>query len=265
MTRIARHYLHVCFFIFLFLPIIASAQTTSSAPFIYVEHASQPIIEQGSETSWPMASITKLMTALVLADLRINWNKIIAFEKSDEVGGARLKVTTGARYRRTDLLHASLIGSANNATHALARTSGVASGEFIALMNEKAQTLGMHSTAFVDSTGMETGNVSTARDISRLITAAEQNKFLRVIAQKKRYSFVSRDVKKSKHTVQNTNMILLDNEPILIGKTGYLDDSRFNFAARIPHAGGPVTVIVLNAPSKKESFQLTRTFASMVP
>lgn len=252
---------------FLLLPTQASAQTiaTTSPPIIYVEHATQPIIAEGSDRAWPMASITKLMTALVLFDLPIQWNGVVSLQKIDEVGGARLKVKNGARYRRIDLLHASLIGSANNATHALAQTSGVSREEFVVMMNEKAHTLGMTNTKFVDPTGMETGNMSTARDIARLITTAAGNDRMRAIAQKKRYTFTSRDAKPAKHTVQNTNIMLMDNEPMLMGKTGYLEDSRFNFAARIPHVGGPVTVVILNAPTKKESFQLTRTFVNMVP
>lgn len=247
---------------FLLLPQVVYA----ADPIIYVEKNAEPIIEQGSELKWPMASITKLMTALVLVDLHPRWRAVAVMTKDDEVGGARMAVAKdGGRYRRIDLLHASLIGSTNNATHALARTSGVTLGAFITLMNEKAQTLGMTHTTFVDPTGMETGNVSTARDIARLIGAAEAQPLLKKIARTKTYAFQSLDPEPRAHKLRNTNQMLMQNEPVIIGKTGYLEDSRFNFVARIPSANGPVTVVILNAPTKNESFQLTRTFASMAP
>lgn len=253
------------FALFIFL-LIAPHVAYAQEPIIYVEKNADAIIEQGSEVQWPMASITKLMTALVLTDIRPAWRAVVSMNTQDEVGGARLAVAKeGGRYRRIDLLHASLIGSANNATHALARTSGVPLTAFVALMNEKAQTLGMTHTTFVDPTGMETGNVSTARDIARLIAAVEQQPLLKQIARKKSYSFASLAAKPKKHTVRNTNQLLMQDEPVILGKTGYLEDSRFNFVARIPSATGTVTVVILNAPTKNESFQLTRTFASMAP
>ncbi|MCX6780725.1 MAG: serine hydrolase, partial [Candidatus Magasanikbacteria bacterium] len=218
----------------------------------------------GSTISWPLASITKLMTALVLSDMDLNWNASVKLSGVDEVGGARLRVAVGGVYRRIDLLHASLMGSANNATNALARTSGLTKQEFVARKNAKAKQLGMLHTHFTDPTGIRTTNVSTAYDISLLIEAAAKDARILPIEQKKTYTLRSIAKKPRVHTIKNTDSLLQRGVDVQVAKTGYLVESKYNFAVKASDAAGnECTVVVLGAPSMARSIQLASKFGNL--
>lgn len=251
-------------FLIIFTLNVFPAHTWAQEPIILVRDDGKTIYESGSNVVWPAASITKLMTTLVLVDLKKNWAQPVTLTKIDEVGGARLRVAVGGKYRAIDLLHAGLMGSANNAMAALARTSGITKREFIKQMNAKARKLGMAHTTFVDPTGMSPKNVSTAEDIAGLIEAARKNSTIRQIGQKESYTLQSIAKKPREHTIINTNALLADDSGVVLGKTGYLNESRYNFAMVAAAVDGTNrTVIVLNAPSKELSFQLAREFGSI--
>lgn len=219
------------------------------------------VANEGADTVWSLASISKLMTAIVLSEMKLNWNAAVVQTKADEVGGARLRVAVGSKYRRIDLLHASLMGSANNSTHALARTSGLTMPQFVARMNAKAKQLGMKNTHFVEPTGLSPKNVSTASDIAILVQAANKIPRISSIGKKNSYTLTSVGKKPKSHTIKTTNKLLLAGENVSLGKTGFIDESRYNFTVvgQSP-AGGNRTVVVLNAPSSETSFKLAKAY-----
>lgn len=243
-----------------FLP----AQVWAREPMVVVRDGGKTIYESGSNVVWPAASITKLMTTLVLMDMKKSWTRSVTLTKADEVGGARLRVAVGGRYKAIDLLHAGLMGSANNAMAALARTSGVTKKTFVKRMNAKAKKLGMAHTTFVDPTGMSPKNVSTAEDLAILIETARKNKIIRQIGQKETYTLRSIAKRPRVHTINNTNALLADDSGVVLGKTGYLNESLYNFAMVAAAADGTDrTVVVLGAPTKASSFQLAREFGKL--
>jgi len=219
------------------------------------------VADEGANKVWCLASISKLMTAIVLNEMKINWSAPVVQSKADEVGGARLRVAVGSQYRRIDLLHASLMGSANNSTHALARTSGITMPQFVARMNAKAKELGMKNTRFVEPTGLSSSNVSTAKDISIMIAAASKIPRIADIGKKNSYTLTSIGRKPKLHTIKTTNKLLLAGENVSLGKTGFIDESGYNFTVvgQSP-AGGTRTVVVLNAPSSAKSFTLAKAY-----
>ena len=146
------------FFGIIFALLLPSGKPAQAA-MVYVREGNTIIRDTDSSVQWPLASITKLMTTLVLMDMQVNWNGSVKLTRADEVGGARLRVAVGGVYRRIDLLHAALMGSANNAINALARSTGLTRKQFVARMNAKAQELGMTDTHFVDPSGIQTANV----------------------------------------------------------------------------------------------------------
>lgn len=252
--------------LFIGTPQLVCAQdaTSFSQPIIVVRESGALVYSQNGDVVWPIASITKLMSAMVLLDARLSWHTPVTLAHSDEVGGARLRVRVGQRYRRIDLLYAALMGSANNAIHALARTSGLTPKNFVARMNAKARALGMTHTTFVDPTGIDPRNISTASDIARMVEAARTYTTIARIAQTKTYSLVSVARRPVPHTIKNTNELLAQGAPIAIGKTGYLVESRYNFAmiARAD-TGRERTVVVFNAPSMAASFHIAREFGNL--
>lgn len=230
--------------------------------FVFENH--EVVADIGGDTRWCLASISKLMTALVLHDLNLDWNAAVIQAKADEVGGSRLRVAVGSKYKRIDLLHASLMGSANNSTHALARTSGLSMTQFVARMNAKAKALGMNNTRFVEPTGLSPENVSTAKDIAILVEAANRIPRLEAIGKKTSYTLRSVAAKPKEHTIKTTNKLLLAGENVALGKTGFIDESRYNFTVV---GQGPTglerTVVVLNAPSSAASFKIAQHYIDL--
>ncbi len=245
---------------FFFTPLCVSA----AEPFVYATENNSVVYNNGGSEIWPIASLTKLMTAMVLADMKLNWNAPVALVHKDELGGARLRVRVGQAYRRIDLLHASLMGSANNATHALARTSGLTMAQFVTRMNAKARELGMVSAHFVDPTGLDIKNTASAEDVALLVTAARHYTLIHEIGMKKKYTLLSLGKNPREHTIKSTNKLLREGESVELGKTGYLVESQYNFAMVCNSAtGGERTVVVLGAPSESRSFQIARQYANL--
>jgi D-alanyl-D-alanine endopeptidase (penicillin-binding protein 7) len=240
---------------------VTPSVTNKDGALVVVIDDGTVVANEGADQIWSLASISKLMTAIVLNEMNLNWNAAVVQSKADEVGGSRLRVAVGSKYRRTDLLHASLMGSANNSTHALARTSGITMPQFIARMNAKAKQLGMKNTRFVEPTGLSEKNVSTARDIAILVEAANKIPRISAIGKKNSYTLTSVAKKPKTHTIKTTNKLLLAGENVSLGKTGFIDESRYNFTVvgQSP-AGGSRTVVVLNAPSSETSFKLAKAY-----
>ncbi len=244
--------------------VFAATASDMRKPIIYVKRDGVIISDDLATVTWPVASITKLMTAMVLTDMNLDWSKSVSLMRSDEVGGARLRSPVGTRYSRNDLLHASLMGSANNATHALARTSGVSLPYFVAQMNKKALALGMVNTHFVDPTGIEIENVSTAEDLAKLVEAAGTYPSIAKIGTTDYFTLYTLAKRSVAHPIKTTNKLLLNGDSVQLGKTGYLIESQYNFAMiGTDKTGAHQTVVVLGAPSMNASFQIARAHANM--
>lgn len=211
---------------------------------------------KNENASWRPASLTKLVTALVVLDKNPSLKGNVIMKKDDEVGGARIATKTGVSYRVNDLFNASLIASANNATNALARSTGISRDEFVKLMNEKALSLGATNTLFVEPTGISENNFTTATDFVKIAKVAFENKLISGVSQKKDYKFSAVNNKKYVHKIKSTNQ-LLGSEDLIIkgGKTGYIDESQYNFVTRMQDKSGKdVIVLVLGSKDKQSEF-----------
>ncbi|MEK7557258.1 MAG: serine hydrolase, partial [Patescibacteria group bacterium] len=128
--------------------------------------------EQNGFERRPIASITKLVTAMVALDHGIPWEEAATIELEEYVQGGRLLLHPGETVSVRDLFHASLVASANNATLAYVRALKISEEEFVREMNRKAVSLGLEQTEFTDVTGLDVGNISTAYEVARLAEAA---------------------------------------------------------------------------------------------
>jgi serine-type D-Ala-D-Ala endopeptidase (penicillin-binding protein 7) len=240
--------------------------TVTAQSLLVLDKASgKVILSKNADTLRIPASITKLVTALVVLDAKPNFKLPVAMVAEDEVGGTRIRSKVGVRYTVGDLLHASLIASANNATHALARSLGLPMQEFVARMNAKAQSLGAINTAFVDPTGIDAANITTARDIAKIAAAAFAHPTIKKISVTPKFKFRSLEKKKFlAHTITNTNQLLLDRGVIVAGgKTGYLDESRYNFVTELKDINGKnVIVVLMGSASKKAEFNEAKQLAT---
>ncbi|MBN1584868.1 D-alanyl-D-alanine carboxypeptidase [Candidatus Uhrbacteria bacterium] len=225
------------------------------------------LLSKNSLAQWPIASITKLMTAMVVLDSGIPLNRVMTLETQDEVGGARLRMDVGSRLTVQNLLYATLIGSANNTAHALARSTGLSIPEFVAEMNRKAEEIGLTETAFADPTGLELDNVSNAREVAVMLAYAMDN-----------YHEIRRAASTSKQTVmsmdgeirelEHTNKLLTDPNNglyVLGGKTGYLIESQWNLALKVrDHRKRPVIAVIFGSDAQNWVFSETERAVTWV-
>ena len=225
------------------------------------------VFSKNANTKYPAASLTKIVTALVVLDTNPDLKKQVAITKSDQTmgacgrGGGCIKTKPGVKYTIDALFHAALLPSANNAAAALARSTGLSTKQFAARMNAKVKALGAANSKFYEPTGMNKNNLLTAADYSKIMAAAFANPYLRDIEQKGSYDLVSTNDARYNQTVKNSNKLLAQDDLTIIGaKTGYL--TRYNFAAVLKYNGGrELSIVVLNEKHMYSAFGDTRNLA----
>ena len=204
----------------------------------------------------PIASITKLMTVLVALEHARLDDVVTVTPQAAEVGESSVELRRGERLTVHDLAIAALVPSANDAATALAAYVGHGSiPRFVALMNAKARALGLTSTHFVNPHGLdEPGHVSSARDVTALLTAALRNPFIR------HWSTRSTATIAGGRSLTSTDD-LLGTLPLVGAKTGHTDGAGWSQVAAAQEGGARVTVAVLGAPSED---QRNRDLAALV-
>lgn len=244
----------------------------SARSYVVIDKATgATLLQKDAGSLWTPASLTKLVTALVFLDTKPNLKKIVSIKQSDQVGGgcsaggACIYTKPGVSYRLNDLFNASLVASANNATFAVARSTGLSNAEFIKRMNQKAKDLGAYNTVFVEPSGMDPANISTVSDFAKIVEAAFNNSTIKQITGKKTYAFKSTNNKRYSHNLKNTNKLLGDGDlAMALGKTGFLDESRYNFAAEVKdRVGNTMIVVLFGSRSSAMQFQETKQLAQM--
>lgn len=219
--------------------------------------------EKGGFERRPIASLTKLMMAMVAFDLGIPWDKEVEILPQENVVGGRLMVFAGERVTMRDLWHASLLGSANNATLALVRNLAASEREFVQAMNRKAIELGLEQTEFVDVTGLDPDNVSTAYEVVRMAEAAWRDypDIARTTAVPE-YRFTVSNGRE--HTIKNTNKLITERGMALTGsKTGYLYEANFCLVAQGAGMQSGLVASVLGSPSEWDSMQDVQTLLQL--
>ncbi|MGC3819687.1 serine hydrolase [Acinetobacter sp. G11] len=209
------------------------------------------LYSKNSNTAFPIASLTKLMTAVVIADARLNMSEKITLQQADfSCSGCKSSSSTlraGDSMNRAEALLFALMKSENPAASALARTFPGGRAAFISAMNAKAKALGMHSTHYIESTGLHPGNVSSARDLGILVNTASQYGLIRQFSTTPSYDFnLGYRVLKS----NNTNALVRNGGwNINISKTGYINEAGRCVAMHTTLNNRPAVVVLLGADS----------------
>ena len=241
----------------LFFLVAPSHILAANGPNIKARHAlvldekGEILFSKKADSPTPIASITKLMMAMVVLDAKQNLKKVLTITKADrdklKNTGSRLRY--GARLTREQMLKIALSASDNRAAHVLARYYPGGEKPFINAMNAKAQLLGMSSTHFRDPTGLNPGNISTARDLALMIDAAMNYPFIRKASTTRQINV--RPFKKGKALeFKVTNRLLRNNNynwTIYLSKTGYINEAGRCLVMRAKTAGKTVTIVLLNA------------------
>lgn len=221
------------------------------------------LLEKDADAVRSIASITKLMTIMTARETGLDPETVVALQHSDEVGGGRLKVPVGTKLSVRNLAAAAIVGSANNAANAVARATGLSKEEFVARMNAKAAAMGLASTVFADPTGLEAGNVSTAREIALLARATFADPWIAPYAAAPTYDVVTA---RGTRTIPNTNRLVRDGAvTVLAGKTGYIDEAGYTLVTGLKRPGGrDLLVVVLGSSTKSLSFRDAKALAERV-
>ena len=195
----------------------------------------------------PIASITKLMTAIVILDAGLNLEQRVAIsgEDYDYLKGTRSRLRPGTVLTRDELLLLALMSSENRAAASLARTFPGGTEAFVAAMNAKARALGMNDTRFVDPTGLSSGNVSSARDLARLVAAAHEFPLIREYSTRESATVhaLGRPL-----DYRNTNGLVRSAQwDIGLSKTGYISEAGRCLVMRVRLASREVIVVLLDS------------------
>ena len=196
----------------------------------------------------PIASITKLMTALVVLDSGLPLDEPIKITKDDrdDVKGTRSRLAFGMSVTRGDLLRVALMASENRAAAALTRAYPGGTAAFVEAMNRKAAELGMWSSRFVDGTGLSNGNVSNARDLSRLVGAAYRHPVVREYTTEGRYAVQLANGRKMQFS--NSNQLVRNTSwDIGLSKTGYISEAGRCLVMQATIADTPVIIVLLDS------------------
>jgi D-alanyl-D-alanine carboxypeptidase len=225
------------------------------------------LFSKQSEEKQPIASITKLMTALIFLDVCPDWGETYKITAADYISGGKFHLFLGDTINLRDLFLTSLVSSDNSATIALVHASGLEEEDFVLQMNQKAKELRLLNTEFTDPTGLSAGNVSTAREVALLALAAFERKEIAEALALKEYSFVTLEGRE-KH-IESTDYLLFDDEISdffpLGGKTGYTDKAGYCFVGLFANANGERLVAsVLNSAGKNGRFQESKAIISWV-
>lgn len=234
-------------------------ETTAKSALVFDAGTGTILFDKNSREKTSLASLTKLMTALVFLDEKIDWGTTIKMTYSDDREGGIVYARAPEEVTVEDLFKTMLVGSINNAAVALARSTGLTEAEFVEKMNVKAKEIGLTNTVFADPTGLLPDNQGTARDIAKLLKAALDREEIRGTVNQKVYIFSPQKSKKV-YYVKSTDELLwsfMNEVPytFLGGKTGYIEESGYNLAVEAERDGHKVIAVVLGSASAEERFK----------
>lgn len=229
----------------------ASAPELKSSSALVVDLTGRTLFAKNVDHVVPIASITKLMTAMVVIDagLPLTEHIVISERDKDLIKGSRSRLRIGTVLTRRELLQLALMASENRAAEALSRVFPGGTSAFVAAMNQKAIELSMWRTRFVDGTGLSSDNVSTAQDLTKMVAAAYHYPLIRAFTTD---SGMTVQVGKGRTmTYNNSNRLVKDREwQIGLSKTGYISEAGRCLVMQAKIAGKPVIIVLLDSWGK---------------
>jgi D-alanyl-D-alanine endopeptidase (penicillin-binding protein 7) len=225
-------------------------ELNSSVAFVVDQDTHEVLVRKNETAVLPIASLTKLMTGLVVVDAQLAMDEMITISQADvdTLKGSSSRLAVGTTLSRGELMHLALMSSENRAAHALGRTFPGGLSTFVTLMNAKAGELGMNDTRYVEPTGLSSDNRSSAKDLATLAAAAYERPMLRDLS-----TSPSHQVDLGRRTVQFNNSNRLVHNPdwsIGLQKTGYISEAGRCLVMQANVAGRQVIMVFLDAAGK---------------
>lgn len=222
----------------------------SNAAFVVDQDSSQVLFEKNAAVSLPIASITKLMTSLIVVESKQDLNEVIEITNADldKEKGTSSRLRVGAKLTRADLLHIALMSSENRAASALGRNYPGGLPAFVAAMNAKAKQLGMNDTYYVDASGLSSKNVASARDLVKVINAAYEFPLIREYSTDSHY--VVTPGKRSLEYGTTNKLVVNSDWNIGLQKTGYISEAGRCLVMQAMIEGRAIVMVFLDSKGK---------------
>ncbi|MBP0132456.1 MAG: D-alanyl-D-alanine endopeptidase [Nitrosospira sp.] len=225
----------------------------SRAALIFDAQQGHAIYSKNTDTIMPIASITKLMTAMVVLDAQLPLAEEITIDSADidVLKNTRSRLKVGSSLTRQQLLRLALMSSENRAAAALGRAYPGGIEAFVSAMNNKAFELGMGNSRFVDSTGLSSANVSTARDLVKMVEAAHFYEEIRDFSTTTSHALNSPDYRRGLKYTNSNNLVSNGQWQIGVSKTGFLSAAGRCLVMQANITGKPVIIVLLDSNGKK--------------
>ncbi|WP_241016175.1 serine hydrolase [Paraburkholderia sp. Ac-20336] len=230
----------------------AAHRLHSDSLYVVDVRTGKALLARRADKVRPIASISKLMTAVVARKTHRPLDGVLQVTASDrdmiKFTGSRLSV--GSRLSRRDMYHVALMSSENRAAAALSRDFPGGRPAFVAAMNDEARTLQMRRTQFRDPTGLSPHNVSTATDLARLVAVAARDPLIHRFTTDRTY--VAHPGYGELRYVNSNPVVRFDNWPIVLQKTGFVNEAGHCVVIHVLVHGRPETIVLLGAPTRQE-------------
>ncbi len=228
---------------------------SSSVALVVDQETNEILLSKNDAAILPIASLTKLMTGLVLAEANLPMDEQITITQDDvdTYKGSRSRLAVGTTLSRGEMMHLALMSSENRAAHALGRTYPSGLQQFVRLMNAKAKQLGMGDTRYVEPTGLSSLNQSSARDLVTLVSAAYEHPILRNLSTSPSYQL---DVGQRTLQYNNSNRLIRNPDwDIGLQKTGYISEAGRCLVMQAKVAGRKLIMVFLDSAGKRSRSQ----------
>jgi D-alanyl-D-alanine endopeptidase (penicillin-binding protein 7) len=223
----------------------------SNAVFVMNERTGNVLYAKNADTPRPIASITKLMTAMVVLDAKLPMDQTITVssEEIDRLRNTTSRLQVGSKLTRREMMLLALMSSENRAAAALARSYPGGTQEFVKKMNAKARALGMKSARFYDATGLHGGNVATPRDLAKLVQAANAYPEIRQLST---WPEKTVSVGRGRQLAYNNSNALVKNSSWNIGiqKTGFINEAGRCLVMQADIRHQPTVIVLLDSQGK---------------
>jgi len=221
----------------------------SAGVFVLDPVSGQTLFAKNADQQAPIASITKLMTAMVVLDAKLAMDEAVELtsEDVDTIKNTHSRLPIGSHFRRDDLLRLALMASDNRAASALGRTYPGGLAAAVAAMNTKAQALGLTQTRYVDSSGLSPQNVSSPADLAKLVAAASQYEVIREYSTTGAVNVQLPDSKRTLHFVNTNALVRSSDWKIGLSKTGYINEAGKCLVRQAMIANQPVVIVLLDS------------------
>ena len=227
-----------------------SLDLKSSVALVVDSDTDEVLFSKNSDAVLPIASLTKLMTAVVVTEANLPLDEAITVtdDDVDTEKNSRSRLRVGTTLSREEMLHLALMSSENRAAHALGRSYPGGLEAFVAAMNRKARDLGMNDTQYVEPTGLSSRNQSSARDLATLVKAAQEHQMIRDFSTSPEY-----EVELGHRTAQfhtTNSLVRSPSWDIVIQKTGYITEAGRCLVMQARMAGRKLIMVFLDSAGK---------------